>query len=418
MEIASQMPTNKEALIIGAGIGGLCAAIALRQQGWTVKIFDKSTAQAGLGAGIVLAANAMKALDLLGVGAEIRDKGAAVGKAEIRLPDGRLVTALPADEQASRYGTHSYLIHRAVLQHILRNHLASMSPEAVIYWGMKLTGIHNRSDSVTASFENGEEQEADVLIGCDGIHSVVRQHVASVDDNPLRYGGFTALRGITTFKDSRYPAGVGGGFEAWGRGLRFGFSQLGEGRVFWFGAINAPKGMLAPAGRRKEAALRYFRGWCDPIEAVIAATDEEAILSHDLFDREPLQSWSSGRVTLLGDAAHPMLPNLGQGGGQAIEDAVMLGYQLGQVARSGEGIPAALQAYEGSRIPRTSRIVRQSRRMARLVQLENPIARGLRNRLLRSIPASFQASRLDWLVGYNISRQLDNGGLNGKMRDF
>ncbi|MBW7459872.1 FAD-dependent monooxygenase, partial [Paenibacillus sepulcri] len=267
----------------------------------------------------------------------------------------------------------------------------------------------NRGHCVHAVFENGEEHEAAVLIGCDGVNSVVREQILGFGGSPLQYGGFTALRGIAEFEDSRYPIDLGGGFEAWGPGRRFGFSHLGEGRVFWFGAVNAPRGTQALPGERKKAALTYFKGWHSPIEAVIAATDEEAILSHDLFDREPLKTWSSGRVTLLGDAAHPMLPNLGQGGAQAIEDAVMLAYHLRKISISGDDIMSALSAYELSRIPRTTRIVRQSRRMARMVQLEHPAALGLRNMILRALPSGFMANRLDWVAGYDIS---------GHMRDF
>jgi 2-polyprenyl-6-methoxyphenol hydroxylase-like FAD-dependent oxidoreductase len=247
-------------------------------------------------------------------------------------------------------------------------------------------------------FEDGTTETGDVLIGADGLHSMIREKLHG--KATLRYSGFTALRGIAEFSDERYSKEIGGGFEAWGTGKRFGFSHLGQGQVFWFAAMNGPQGTQAEQGQRKYTALQRFKGWYPPIEAVIEATEESAILAHDIFDCKPLSSWGRGRVTLLGDAAHPMLPNLGQGGAQAMEDALVLADCLQDT--STVSVAAALAAYEQRRIPRTSKIVRQSRAMARMVQLESAPAIMIRNWILRKLPPEQQIRRLHEVLGYEV----------------
>ena len=356
--------TGKKALIIGSGIGGLCTAIALQRVGWQTYLFDKMPARIDGGAGIVLAANAIKVLRKLGVAEQILEHGVPVGKAEIRTWDGKLLVDLPTKKQADLYGTPSYLIHRAELQSVLFDRLEQGTS---VQFNKKLVAWEQNNDKVTAQFEDGTEQSGDVLIGADGLHSTVRERLLT--HNPLRYSGYTAYRGISEFSDERYSQEIGGGFEAWGSGKRFGYSHLGQGRIYWFAAINSPEGGSASIENKKQAVLRHLRGWYEPIEAVIEASEETSILTHDIYDRRPLKTWNEGRITLLGDAAHPMLPNLGQGGAQAMEDSLVLADCLSSAAH--RDMNSALLAYERIRIPRTTRVVRQSRQMGKLVQLEH-----------------------------------------------
>jgi 2-polyprenyl-6-methoxyphenol hydroxylase-like FAD-dependent oxidoreductase len=379
---------NKKAIVIGAGIGGLCTAIALQNDGWKVSVFDKAKELSDVGAGIVLAANALNALDMLGVGQLVRSSGASVGRAEVRSWDGKLLVDFSKANQ-----TESYLVHRAELQKIL---LESLGEGTRVELNKPLVSFQQNEKQVEASFFDQTKEVGDMLIGADGFHSVVRKKLFG--ESKPRYGGYTALRGICNFTDQNYLTEHGGGFEAWGKGKRFGFSHIGQGKVFWFAAINAPEGIEISLGERKKKALQYFKGWYKPIEAVIQATDESAILHHDIFDRKPLPSWSQGRVTLIGDAAHPMVPNLGQGGAQAMEDAVVLADCLSTT----DSVAECLRDFEKKRIPRTTRIVIQSRRMARMVQLENPVMIKVRNVVFQSIPSSKLAKRLSWLVDYKV----------------
>lgn len=382
---------NPDTAIIGAGIGGLSAAIALQQLGQNVKVFERASELKEMGAGIVLSANAIKALENLGIAEQVRQAGSPVKKAEIRTPDGQLLVNMPVHKQAERYGTYSYLIYRPDLQRILYKKL---DPNTVVL-GKKFLRLEQDPEKITSFFEDGEPLNSGLLIGADGVHSRVRQYI--MDESKLRYSGFTAVRGISSYEDPRFPVKLGGGFEAWGNGKRFGFSHLGKGRVFWFAAINTPQGTLVKGENKRHLALQQFGGWWGPIADVIDSTKEENILVHEIYDRKPLRKWHKGRVTLLGDAAHPMLPNLGQGGAQAMEDALILARYFKQYPNE---VEEALSLYEQERIPRVKKIIKGSRMMGRMMQLENPAAMMVRNQILRHVPDELKMNRLDWILGY------------------
>ncbi|MBT2691661.1 FAD-dependent monooxygenase [Bacillus sp. ISL-55] len=379
--------------IIGAGIGGISAAIALQQHGQKVSVFERASELKEMGAGIVLSANAIKTLEKLGVADQVRQAGSPVKKAEIRSPDGQLLVNMPVHKQAERYGTYSYLIYRPDLQRILSEKL---EPNTMVL-NRKFLRLEQDGDKTTSFFEGGESIESELLIGADGVHSQVRENI--VEKSRMRYSGFSAFRGISHYEDPRFPAELGGGFEVWGEGKRFGFSHIGKGRVFWFVAVNAPQGTFLSGENKKHIALQHFKGWWGPIEDVIGTTSEENILVHEIFDRKPLKRWHKGRVTLLGDAAHPMLPNLGQGGAQAMEDALILSRCLKQFPQD---LESALSRYEQERVPRVTKIVQGSRMMARMMQLENPAAMKVRNQFLRIVPDELKIKRLDWILGYEV----------------
>jgi 2-polyprenyl-6-methoxyphenol hydroxylase-like FAD-dependent oxidoreductase len=198
---------------------------------------------------------------------------------------------------------------------------------------------------------------------------------------------------VARYAHDRLPEGAAA--ETWGCGARFGLVPMSDDRVYWYATRNAPADERETEPRKREL-LRLFRGWPRPIEAVIGATDDAAILRNDICDRAPLSRWTHGRVTLLGDAAHPMTPNLGQGACQAIEDTVVLARCLVET----DDVATALTAYEARRRDRTARIVTESWRLGRVAQWQHPLACRLRDALVRRVPVSVQLKRLQWIVGH------------------
>jgi 2-polyprenyl-6-methoxyphenol hydroxylase-like FAD-dependent oxidoreductase len=378
----------KTALIIGGGIGGLAAGVALRRIGYQVRVCERAGEWREVGAGLLLAPNALKALQYLDLSAAVEAAGIPLERAEIRTRRGDLLTAMPAGAIGKRVGAPTVCLHRADLLALLAG---ALDPE-VLRLGRECTGVEQEGTRVTARFAGGPEEQGDFLIGADGLRSVVREHVPGM--KPLRYAGYTAWRGIAACERPGFAAATA--CETWGCGLRFGFVPTDRRRVYWYATMNAPEGAHDPEGRRKQELLKRFARWHDPIPTLIEATEEATILRNDVYDREPARQWGQGRITLLGDAAHPTTPNLGQGACQALEDAVVLARCLA----AGADTPAALRAYEAERMPRTRRIVQQSRRIGSIGQWENPWACGLRDLLTRMTPTRFIMRQTEWVVRY------------------
>jgi len=379
-----------KAVIVGGGIGGLTAAISLRRIGVDAVVLEKAGELWEIGAGISLWVNAMKALERLGLADEVRATGREEIGGEIRLSGGETLSEIPADALEERFG-RNVVLQRPDLQRVL---LAALGEAGgVVRLGAECLGFRQDDASVTALLVGGREERGDLLIGADGLSSVIRKQLFG-DEEP-RYAGFTAWRGLADLGDGR----DGDGFEAWGRGSIFGLVGLGRGRFYWYATKNAPEGQPdAPEGRKAEL-LRRFGSWHEPVPSAIRATEETEILRNDVYDREPLNRWGEGRVTLLGDAAHPMTPNLGQGACQAIEDAVV----LAKCIRYGNGdVQAALQLYEEGRRARTAGVVRRSRLLGRVGQLENPLLCAMRNTAARAMPLRLQLRQLDPILGYEV----------------
>lgn len=376
-----------KATVVGAGIGGLTAALALRRAGIDVDIFEQSAELRAVGAGISLWANAIRALAKLGLGAALRARSVPYARTAILRADGRAIAESLLDELVERLDGDTpamVVLHRADLLKMLRGPL-----ENAIRLGQTCTGFEMRGERVITRFAGGAEVEGDLLIAADGIHSAIRAQFHPGE--PVRYSGYTAWRAVVKFDAAGW-----GVTESWGQGRRFGIVPMAGGLVYWFATRNAPQDEIDPPGRAKQNLLELFQGWHEPIHELIAATQESAILRNDIQDRDPLTSWGSGRVTLLGDAAHPMTPNFGQGGCQAIEDALVLARSLA----THSSVPEALRSYEFERIARTSPIVLRSRQSGVLAQLENPLACRIRDFLVGKIPRTVMLRQLQFMAGY------------------
>ena len=251
-----------------------------------------------------------------------------------------------------------------------------MRPTA-LHLGFTVAGYADTSNGIELAATSGARINGSLLVGADGMHSRVR--VGRFGDEAPRYCGYVGWRSVVP----GIPAGYEGGWltESWGEGKRFGISPLGGNRCYWYATTNQPCQAPVVANARDEL-LAMFHRWHTPIPELIAATPAEAILRNEIFDRPGRAPWTQGRVTLLGDAAHPMSPNLGQGACTALEDAWVLARELA-AAPSG---PVGLQRYERARRNRTSWINRASRVLGRVIQLEHPVATAARDAALQLTP--------------------------------
>jgi 2-polyprenyl-6-methoxyphenol hydroxylase-like FAD-dependent oxidoreductase len=348
--------------------------VALRRAGFSVRIFERASELRPVGAGITMQANAMLAFRTIGLDTEVAAAGHAMKRGAILDNKGRSLGTMLVSEMAEEVGAPMIAIHRARLQEVLRN---ALGPEPLTL-GTQVVGFRDDAEGVFARLSDNTEVRGDLLVGADGLRSTVRARL--LNDGEPRYAGYTSWRGVCEARGLADPDFTS---ESWGPGLRFGIVPIDQGRTYWFATANAPPGGRDGADPRAELLAR-FSGWHEPIGALIENTATEAIVRTDIQDRPPVSQWARGRVALLGDAAHPMTPNMGQGGGQAVEDAAVLARCLATEVE----LPAALARYQALRVPRANGFVVQSRRFGALTQWENGAARWVRDRLFQLVPQS------------------------------
>jgi 2-polyprenyl-6-methoxyphenol hydroxylase-like FAD-dependent oxidoreductase len=366
-------------LIAGAGIGGLTAAIALRRAGFDAQVYERAAEIREVGAGITLQANAILALRTIGLGEVVTAAGRVATRASLQTAAGKVLSKIDLLGVEREMGAPAVAIHRATLQELLVSALG----RELLHLNCQVVGYEARQDEVTVRLSDGRRAEGALLIGADGIRSAVRAQLVG-DGEPL-YAGYVAWRGVA--EPERAPEEVS---ESWGRGRRFGVVPIENGRVYWFATLNAPAGGRDEPGTVRGKLEALFAGWHSPIAEMLAATPEKAILRNDMLYRLPVERWGEGRVTLLGDAAHPMTPNLGQGACQAIEDAVALADCL----RQNPDPITSLRRYEALRIPRANSFVRASLRLGRIAQSENAVVCRLRNAVMSLVPSSVSRRQL------------------------
>lgn len=386
------MTKTKSFAIVGGGIGGLTLGIALQRKGISVEIFENAPEIKPLGAGIVLAANALKAFRAIGLENEILAAGNTMKRFSIRNQDGKILTTTENDRIRSRWGlVNTVTLHRADLHAVLLN---SIKP-GTLHLGKGCTGFSQNTSRVSVLFGDGSSREFDFVAAADGVHSVFRQNL--VADSKPRYAGYTCWRGLT----DQLPPGFDGyeAFETWGSGKRFGVVPLSRNRIYWYATVNAPQGDANFGQYGVSELVRMFHEFHAPVPGIISSTQSQSIVHNDIIDVKPITKFAFDRIVLSGDAAHATTPNMGQGACMAIEDAVV----LANCISGNDDVQNAFRRYERLRIERTTRIVNSSYTLGKIGQWGNPLLVTLRNSAMRFTPQRVSDKQLEFLFNVHLA---------------
>ena len=383
----------KKIAIIGGGIGGLCTAIALqRHTPYEVTVYESATEIKNIGAGLLLAANALKALDYIGIKKQVLAVGHLQSTFALLDQQGKVITQTNRQRIAAKYDTEdNFAVHRAELHQCL---VAQLKPNT-LQLNSRCIDVVQTNDTVKAVIAQGEEHftiTANALIASDGIHSAVRKKL--LPDSQERYAGYTCWRGITTNPIQNYTHTS----ETWGKNGRFGIVPLKDGRVYWFLVINnATANDPAMQALTLNNLQHRFAAYHYPIPQILQATKPNELIWNDIVDLKPITKYAHNQILLLGDAAHATTPNMGQGACQAIEDAAVL---LACMQKNSDNIAQAFALFEQKRLKRTLTVVNNSWSLGKLAQIENPTLIAIRNFLLRLVPQSFNEKQFDFI--YNV----------------
>jgi 2-polyprenyl-6-methoxyphenol hydroxylase-like FAD-dependent oxidoreductase len=370
---------TKPISIIGGGIGGLTTAITLHQRGLPIVVYESAPEIKAVGAGIIIANNAMQVFKDLGIDHHITQAGNRIS--DIKITDQQLkpLSLVSLAKYEQQYGVYNVAIHRGTLQQILADALGYEH----IQLNKRLSSITQQNKVFSLGFDDQTHTDTHLLIGADGIKSVVRQQL--FPPSYIRNAQQICWRGLCTLAlATHYQHEIN---EAWGKGRRFGFVKINEQQVYWYALVNK-KTTNSPTS---EQLLNIFADFHRAIRDIIAATESSQIIENDIIDLQPIYQWQQKGVCLLGDAAHATTPNLGQGACQAIEDA----YILGKLLDKGKTLEQAFPEYERLRLKKAHAVVQKSWTLGKIAHWENPFLIGLRNFVLRITPASVNQKQSD-----------------------
>lgn len=358
--------------IIGAGIGGLTTAIALKQKGFEVRVFEQAKAFRPIGAGIILAINAMQVFEKLGLKDEITKHGVPLTRMKITKADLNPLLDVEFGAFEKKFGSTNTAIHRGVLQQIL----AAQLDDSEVNYGHQLQSIKKFGASYELNFGQNRRIESSLVLGADGLNSTVRNSL--FQENTVRQAKQVCWRGVTEFiLPLQLQTELN---EAWGKGDRFGFVPIGSGKVYWY-ALKSYETDVNEFGVEDLAA--FFAGYHPVIREIILATEKEQIHTAEIADLKPIKTWHQDQVCLIGDAAHATTPNMGQGACQAIEDAHILAACLAKYSPS-----EAFEKFQQIRMPKAHSVVNASWSFGKMAHWSNPIGRAFRNTMLKMAPAS------------------------------
>jgi 2-polyprenyl-6-methoxyphenol hydroxylase-like FAD-dependent oxidoreductase len=367
---------KEKIIIVGAGIGGLTTALALLQKGFDVDIYEAASEIKSVGAGIVMANNAMQVFEQLGVREQIEKAGCKISNIKITDESLHTIQSSSLITFEKKYGVYNVAIHRAALQTILADAIGRDK----IHLGKRLLRIEKRTD-YTLYFEDDTMVHAPILIGADGIKSVVRKQIFGSGE--IRDTKQRCWRGLTEVVDmEQYHHDA---YEAWGEGKRFGFVKVSANKVYWYAVVN--DSML----QTESNIHTLFADFHPDIRKMINSTPEHQFIFSDIIDLKPLFEWQKDKVCLLGDAVHATTPNMGQGACQAVEDAYVLANLLAQE----KTVEDAFVAYEKLRIKKAHFIVNSSWTLGKVAHYKNPLAVWLRNNVLKVMPQWMNEKQMD-----------------------
>jgi 2-polyprenyl-6-methoxyphenol hydroxylase-like FAD-dependent oxidoreductase len=357
-------------LIVGGGVAGLALAAGLGRIGLSCELVEQTPRWAPVGAGIVLGVNAMRVLEGLGLAKALARRGYVLGEMVVTDASDRVLAHTDLTHLAARLGP-SIALHRAALHEVL----LSASPALPLRMGTTVDNLDPAEDCVRVRLDDGSEGDYHLVVGADGLHSRVRALVFG--DVPLSYSGYTCWRMVV-----ERPAGLQRAQEMWGRGTRFGVVPIDERRVYCFAVANAPAETPDPPEGRVQRFRKRFAQFGGPVPEVLRQIERAEQLVHNDLCEVIHRPWHRDRVVLVGDAAHAMTPNMGQGAAMALEDTAV----LCELLAAGRSVGETLALWAGRRQARVAWVQNQSRRIGRVGQWQNPLACALRNLLVRVTP--------------------------------
>ena len=363
------MSARRTALIVGAGIGGLAAAVSLARAGWTVRIFERAASPRELGFALALAPNAMAALQELGLSRAMIGAGVTATRFELRSPDGRAIRRFSAPP-----GGVGMIALRTALHEQL---LTAVGPEPLVL-SSEVVDFEQDGDDVHLRFRDHRIERGDLLVGADGVGSIIRKRLHPTEPPPSP-SGFVAVRGLARGVADTLGDLVAVGYL--GDGIEAAAARASEDAIYWYLSLLS-QDLSGHSMEPQPVADRVTRGFDPRYRAIIAATSDADMRLDELLERRPLDAWGAGRVTLLGDAAHPVLPHTGQGAAQALEDAVALGLAL----HGSSNVAQSLREYERVRSRRTRRLIVMGPRIARMTTTRSLVRKVARTALIKLVP--------------------------------
>ncbi|MBR7795754.1 NAD(P)-binding protein [Agaribacter marinus] len=372
----------KKVIILGGGIAGLSTAIALQRLGMNVQVFEKALKLEPVGAGIILAPNVIRIFEEWGITQKLKKHGQFINRFVISSDKGKTLSKL----NESLFPEQTIAIHRADLHHILLEELKSVP----VYFGKKAVECRQHRHGVTVLMNDGEEVKGDMLIAADGIHSVIRKQL--LPNISLRYAGYTCWRGVTQIDNHmNLNAEL---HELWGPNGRFGYLPISKTKAYWYMLINTRPNDHLISNYFLSDLIKRLENYPQHVTDFVKLIENNHVLKHDIYDIPTIDQYVFDNIALIGDAAHAMTPNLGQGACQGIEDAYILGMSLFNHPDSG------LQAYQKERVDRANKISKISRRVGIMAQFEHPFLCRIRNLMMKTTPQAFYRKQNQFIYNY------------------